>query len=214
MNMKLIQKRIFKGTREFEILDDAVCIRIKGLLKEEKMTVGLSMLNPEPVVNGSELEFHGHANRGPLVSLFLNKPNTEEFNAFVDQLKQRSLGEGNPFAGAKAESTESSRPEGLGWNVYEEPPELEEFDETRATISFQPVNAERLASDIIMLKTYLDENDIKPLLDSLETLKVEPQNEAAFRETVDAFNDLGINQGAVLTYAPYLSVLLSQSIWS
>ena len=65
-----------------------------------------------------------------------------------------------------------------------------------------------------MLKTYLDENDIKPLLDSLETLKAEPQNEAAFRETVDAFNDLGINQGAVLTYAPYLSVLLSQSIWS
>ena len=59
MTMKLIQKRFLKGTREFEILDeDAVYVRIKGLLKEEKLTVSLSMLNPEPVVNGSELEFY------------------------------------------------------------------------------------------------------------------------------------------------------------
>ncbi|NIQ09905.1 MAG: hypothetical protein GWN55_13830, partial [Phycisphaerae bacterium] len=56
--MKLVQKRFFKCVRQFEIIDDAVYARIKGLLKEEKLTVGLFMLNPEPVVNGSELEFH------------------------------------------------------------------------------------------------------------------------------------------------------------
>ena len=79
-------------------------------------------------------------------------------------------------------------------------------------MSFPPVIAERVDDDITMLKTYLDEDAIKPLLDSLETLKVEPQNEAAFQKMVDAYNDLGVNTGAVLTYAPYLKALLSQSI--
>jgi hypothetical protein len=63
-----------------------------------------------------------------------------------------------------------------------------------------------------MLKTYLDEDDIKLLLDSLETLKAEPEDEAAYQKMLDAFNDLGIQQGAVLTYAPYLKVLLSKSM--
>ena len=78
--------------------------------------------------------------------------------------------------------------------------------------SFKPVNTERLDNDINMLKTYIDENDIKPLLDSLETLKAEPANEVVFQNMMGAFNDLGIKQGAVLTYAPYLKVLLSQSV--
>jgi hypothetical protein len=78
--------------------------------------------------------------------------------------------------------------------------------------SYKPVNVERLDNDINMLKTYIDENGIKPLLDSLETLKAEPGNEAAFQNMMGAFNDLGIQQGAVLTYAPYLKVLLSQSV--
>ena len=53
---------------------------------------------------------------------------------------------------------------------------------TREKISVQPVNAERLDDDIAMLKTYLDEDDIKLLLDSLETLKAEPEDEAALSE--------------------------------
>ncbi|MGD9000108.1 MAG: hypothetical protein PVF75_06815 [Granulosicoccaceae bacterium] len=210
--MKLVQKRFLKDSREFEIIDDAVYVRIKGLLKEEKLTVGLSILNPEPAVNGSELVFYGRYKSEPLLSLFLNKPNTREFNAFVDTLKQRVSGEDNAFAGAESASPETSQPEAPGWNVYEEPPEFDEPDETRERISFQPVNAERVDADITMLKTYLDEGDIKPLLDSLETLKAEPQNEAAFRKVMDTYNDLGFNQGAVLTYAPYLKVLLSKSM--
>ena len=212
MTIKLIQKRFFKGTREFEIIDDAVYVRMKGLLKEEKSTVGLSILNPEPVVSGSELEFHGRTKREPLLSLFINNPNAEKFNTFVDALKQRVLGEDNAYAGVEEVSSETSRSEALAWNVYEEPPEFEEDDETRGRISHQAVNAERLDNDITMLKTYLDEDDIRPLLDSLKALKEEPQNEAAFQKMVDAYNDLGIIQGAVLTYAPYLKVLLSESI--
>ncbi|MGD8743700.1 MAG: hypothetical protein PVH46_09775, partial [Granulosicoccaceae bacterium] len=130
-------------------------------------------------------------------------------NAFVETLKQGISG-----AGVEAVSPESSQPEAPGWNVYEEPPEFGESDEARENISFQPVNAERVDADITMLKTYLDEADIRPLLASLETLKAEPQNEAAFQKVMDAYNELGFNQGAVLTYAPYLKVLLSQSIWS
>ena len=212
MTIKLIQKSLLKGTREFEIIDDAVHVRMKGLIKEEKLAVGLSILNPEPMVNGSELEFHDRYKGHLLLSLRLNEPNAEEFNTFVDALKQSALGKGSPVAGVETASPEASRSEALARNVYEEPPEFEESDETRERASFQPVNAERLAGDIAMLKTYLDENDIKPLLDSLDTLKAEPDNEAAFQKVVDAFNDLGSNTGAVLTYAPYLKVLISQTI--
>lgn len=214
MTIKLVQKSFLKGTREFEIIDDAIFVRIKGLLKEEKLTVSLSMLDPEPVLNGSELDFHGLTRRGPLLSLFLNKPNAVEFNAFVDTLKQRILGEDNAFASVEAVSPETLRPEAPGWNVYEEPPEFEQSDDTRDQISFLPVDVERLDDDISMLKTYLNEDDIRPLIDSLETLKDEPQNEAAFQKMVDAYNDLGTSQGAVLTYAPYLKILLSKSFWS
>ena len=212
MTMKLVQKRFLKGTREFEIIDDAVFVRIKSLFKEEKLTVGLSTLDPEPVINGSELEFYSNYKGRPVLSLLLNKPNAEEFNTFIDTLKKEITGEDNTFASVEDDSSVTKRSEALARNVYEEPPEFEESVDTREKMSVQPVNTERLDSDITMLKTYLDEDDIKLLLDSLETLKAEPEDEAAYQKMLDAFNDLGIQQGAVLTYAPYLKVLLSKSI--
>ena len=211
MTMKLVQKRFLKGTREFEIIDDdAVYVRIRGLLKEEKLTVSLSMLNPEPVVNGSELEFYSDYKGRPVLSLLLNKPNAVEFNAFIDTLKKKIIGEDDTFASVDDDSPDTKRSEALARNVYEVPPEFEESDDTREKISFQPVIPERLSEDISMLKTYLDEDDIKPLLDSLEMLKAEPEDEAAYRKMLDAFNDLGIKQGAVLTYTSYLKVLLTR----
>ena len=212
MTMKLVQKSFLKATREFEIIDeDTVYLRIKGLLKEEKVTVSLSMLNPEPVVNGSELEFYSDYKGRPLISLLLNKPNAEEFNAFVDTLKKEIIGEDDIFSSVD-DFADEKRSEALARNVYEEPPEFEESADAREKVSVLPANVERLDDDIGMLKTYLDEKDIKLLLDSLETLKAEPEDEAAFQKVLDAFNDLGIIQGAVLTYAPYLKVLLSQSL--
>ncbi|WP_126455811.1 hypothetical protein [Sulfuriflexus mobilis] len=205
--MKLVQKRFLKGSREFEIVDDTVYVRIKSLFKEQKLTVDLSTLDPEPVINGSELAFYSPHKGRPVFSLLLNNPNAEKFNAFVDALKQKITGEDS----AETVSPETAQ-SALARNVYEEPPEFVESDNAQNEISFQPVNAERLDNDITMLKTYLDEKDIKPLLDSLETLKAEPQNEAAFQKMMDAFNDLGINQGAVLTYATYLKVLASKSV--
>ena len=213
MTMKLVQKSLLDGSREFEIIDDeTLSVRIKRLLKEEKLTVSLSMLNPEPVVKDSELEFYSDYKGRPVLSLLLNKPNAEEFNAFIDTLKKKIIGEDDIAASVVDDSVDEKVSEALARNVYEEPPLFEGRTDTPDLTSVLPVNAERVADDITMLKTYLDEEDVKPLLDSLQTLKAEPENEAAFREVLDAYNVLGIKQGAVLTYAPYLKVLLSKSM--
>ena len=205
MSMKLVQKHFLKGSREFEIVDDAVNVRIKAPFKEEKLTVMLTILNPEPVVNSPFLEFHSRVKCGPLLSLLLDKPNTEEFNAFADELKRRAREEYNAFAGLKA----GSKPEGLAGNVYEEPPDFDEPAKNRSAKTGKPVSVANVDSAIQMLKQHLDDAEIEPLLTALEALKENPENESCFDQLVKAFDDLGPRQGAVLTYAPYVSVLLS-----
>lgn len=206
MTMKLVQKRFLTGTREFEIAEDAVNARIKPLFKEEKLTsVALKILNPEPVVNGSYLEFHSRVKCGPLLSLFLNMPNVEEFNAFVETLKQRALGEYNAFAGIKT----SSQTAGLAANVYDEPPEFEELDQNRLRSKGKSVDAAQVDSAIRLLERYLVSEDVKPLLSALEALKDNPQDESCLLHVVNVFSDLGPHQGAVLTYAPYIGILMS-----
>ena len=97
--MKLIQKSLFNGTQEYELLDDEVRVRIKSLFKQKELTVTLAILNPEPVINGSRLEFHSRVKCGPLMSLYLDKPNAKEFNAFVEALKEKAQKEFDAFAG-------------------------------------------------------------------------------------------------------------------
>lgn len=205
MTTKLIQRQFLKGIREFEIVDDVINVRIKTLFNREKSTVSLTSLNPDPVVNKQYLEFHGRDRSVPLVSLFLSKPNPEEFNAFVETLKQRVLEEYSAFAGGNA----GSHPAGLGGNVHHEPPEGEESDQIRLRGNAEFVDAARIGDAIRMLETYLVAEDIKPFLSALAALKAEPENEACLTQVVNAFNDLGPMQGAVLTYAPYISILLS-----
>lgn len=206
MTMKLIQKRFLKGTREFEITDDVVNVRIKPPFKaEDKLTVPLDILNPDPVVNGSYLEFHSRVKCGPLLSLFLNSPNAEEFNTFVGTLKQRALDKYSAFAGIRTASQTS----GLAANVYDEPPEFEEFDHNQLRRKEKPVDSAEVGSAIQMLEKYLESEDIKPVLSALEALKDNPQDESCLLQVVNAFNDLGPQQGAVLTYAPYIGSLMA-----
>jgi len=73
----------------------------------------------------------------------------------------------------------------------------------------QPVKVADIDIALNMLKRYLDTQEISALLSALETLKIEPQNEAYQIEVINVFNDLGILQGAVLTYAPYLNIFVS-----
>lgn len=205
MTSKLVQKRFLKGSRVFEIVGDFVYVRLKSPFKEEKLTLGLSTIDPEPVVTESELEFHGRARTGPLLSLLRDNPNAEEFIAFVSTLKQRVLEEYSAFAGHDA-SDPAPAP---GGNLHDVPPEFEESH--RPSSSKEPIDIDvaRLDHAIRELQSYLLAEDAKPFLAALAALKAEPENESCFEEVVRTFNDLGFTQGAVLTYAPYIGILLS-----
>ena len=207
MTTRLKQKHLLKGTQEFEIVDDMVKVHIKTPFREaESLTVMLTVLYPEPVINKSRLEFVSRVNREPLISLFLAKPNAEEFNAFVNTLKQRAEAEFNAFAGLKS----ASQPDMLAGNVHDEPPEFDDASGTPDAAKIkQQVDVNRLDETIDMLTQHLDPQDIKALLAALQALKEDPQNESLIMQLVDEFNALGSYQGAVLTYAPYLSILLA-----
>ena len=71
------------------------------------------------------------------------------------------------------------------------------------------VRPDDIDSSIQMLQQYLEVECIEPLLDALQALKEEPGSESRRGQLVAAFNSLGPQQGAVLTYAPYVGILLS-----
>lgn len=97
--MKLVQKHLLKDTREFELREDDVLVRIKTPFNQKELSVPLAILNPEPEINGSELDFHSRVKCGPMFSLYLNKPNTADFEAFVAAVKAKAAKEYNAFAG-------------------------------------------------------------------------------------------------------------------
>jgi len=75
------------------------------------------------------------------------------------------------------------------------------------------INAEHIESSIAMLKRYVHDDDIAPLIDVLESIKAAPRDEALLDQLSDVFDGLGLLQGVVLTYAPYLSTLLSKGLF-
>ena len=75
------------------------------------------------------------------------------------------------------------------------------------------IDAEHIETSITMLKRYVGEEDIAPLIDVLESISAAPGNEALLDQLSDVFDGLGLLQGAVLTYAPYLSTLLSDDLF-
>lgn len=202
MVTRLVQKHLFKDTLEFELIDDTVNIHCKSLFKaDESLTVMLAVLNPEPVISKSRLEFTSRVNNEPLMSLYLAKPNANEFNAFVNLVKQRAQDEYNKFAGMK-----SAAPLG---NSFEEPPEFEDSNGSVSARQTAPVSAEGVENAIRMLTEYLDSAELSSFLAALEALRTDPQNQACLSRVATEFEALGSNQGAVLTYAPYISILLS-----
>ena len=100
MNIKLIQKHLLYGRREFELRDDIVKVKIDSLIDENKnFEVELAMINPEPIISKTRIEFHSRVKCRPLLSLYLNKPNKEEFNTFVEAIITKAKMEYNSFAG-------------------------------------------------------------------------------------------------------------------
>lgn len=206
--MKLVQKQFLRGSREFEVLDDMVYVQIKSFMKEEKLSVGLSTLDPEPVIADKELVFNNRNHGRAALSLLLDIPDAKTFNSFVNSLKHKIIGE---LTGVMpSESENNGSPQTLGWNVYDEPPAFDNEADEKEKASFKPVYPEGVEQDISMLKTYMNPAEIQAMLDALEELKAEPNNELVFEKVLKAFDELGFYQGAVLTYAPYLKVLLSR----
>ena len=72
-----------------------------------------------------------------------------------------------------------------------------------------PVDADKLETCLWMLRANLDSPELEPLIAALEALKQSPGDQVRLDRVKAAFNELNILQGAVLTYAPYMSVLLS-----
>jgi len=205
MNTRLIQKHILKGTREFEIVEDQVNICVKSRFKDsEKLSVTLAVLNPEPVINKTTLDFVSRVNGEPLLSLLLSQPNVDEFNNFVNSIKQKAQEEYNAISGISVISNASS----LNGNLSEEPPEFSEHT-SADIIKHKKVSIEGLDNAINMLQTYVNNEEIQPLIAALESLKLSPQDHSKLVKVANVFNDLGSNQGAVLTYAPYIAIMLS-----
>jgi len=206
MSTKLIQKHLLKGTTEYEIFDDHIAVRAKSKFskEDETLTVTLAVLNPEPVITRTHLEFVSRVNGEALLSLALSKPNVTEFNDFVNTLKQRALVEYNAISGISVETHAGA----LNGNLYEEPPEFGEH--SLAEISkTKKVSVEGVENAINMLKTYVNNEDIHPLITALESLKQAPQDHSKLVDVATVFNELESCQGAVLTYAPYITVMLS-----
>lgn len=86
---KLIQKDPDRGTREFELVDDAIEYRISSPFGSEELSVVLSVLSPEPVVDGSMMYFLSEVNREALIKLFVDLPDADTFARFVSTVKLR-----------------------------------------------------------------------------------------------------------------------------
>lgn len=198
---------MLKGTTEYEIFDDHIAVRVKskfGQTDSETLTVTLAVLNPEPVITRTHLEFISRVNGEALLSLALSRPNVTEFNNFVNTLKQRALAEYNAIAGLSV----GAEPSPLNGNIYEEPPEFDEI--SPADISkAKSVSVEGVENAINMLEKYVNNEEIQPLIAALVALKLAPQDHSKLVEVAAVFNELGSSQGAVLTYAPYITIMLS-----
>ncbi len=206
MSIKLTQNYLLKPTHEFEVDDDQINIRIKSRYKEEMLSVTLAVLNPEPVITKTHLEFVSRVNGEPLVSLALSKPNVAEFNDFVNKVKEKALEEYNSISGINV-VTKSAE---LNNNSFQEPPEFSEHSPADIS-SAKKVDVASIKHSINMLKTYVDNEDIKPFISALESLQQAPQDHSKLVDVATIFDKLETSQGAVLTYAPYIILMLSDN---
>ena len=71
----------------------------------------------------------------------------------------------------------------------------------------------KIDASIEGLKAFVKDESIEPLISVLEALKQDPNNETLLLQLSDTFKALGIIQGAVITYAPYISLLLTYDLF-
>ena len=76
------------------------------------------------------------------------------------------------------------------------------------------IDVERIEESIQMLKTYVNDPSIAPVYVLLDALKNDPQDGTLVDQLAETLNSIGIVQGAVLTYAPYVAILVSGATFS
>jgi hypothetical protein len=81
---------------------------------------------------------------------------------------------------------------------------------TKITKNVEPA---KIDASVEALKKFVKDASIDPLIFILEALKQDPNNESLLLQLSDTFKALGIIQGAVITYAPYISLLLSYDLF-
>ncbi len=206
MSTKLTQKHLFKATQEFEIVDDHIDICIKSIFKKDKQetfTITLAVLNPEPVITRTQLEFVSRVNGEPLISLALSKPNVAEFNDFVNTLKQMALAEYNSISGINVKTKPNTHLFDREPLEFSDPPSPVDISKAKK------IDVASIQNSIKMLETYVHYDEIKPLITALESLKLAPQDHSKLIDVATVFDKLESSQGAVLTYAPYIILMLS-----
>lgn len=195
MTTRLTQKHLLKGVQHLEIVESELTVRRKTPFRPAvNLRIPLAVLNPEPLPGEAVVSFASRASGQVLVSLTVGKPDERTFNDFVNELKSRVL------------SAAGGVPEG---NVQDAPPELDDDHEPISVRIRQQVNRDELDQAIGMLRSYVTDARVAPFIEALENLKADPGDEARRIEVARLFDGLGIGQGAVLTYAPYLGFLLS-----
>ena len=75
------------------------------------------------------------------------------------------------------------------------------------------IDVKKIEISIRLLNEYVKDSSIEPLLSVLEAIKNDPDNKSLLTEFSDTWRSLGITQGAVLTYAPYISTLISDDLF-
>ncbi len=87
----------------------------------------------------------------------------------------------------------------------------EDFGKLAADNRNSAITRDQVETTIHMLETHLDTNTISELLSALRGLADAPEDRKQLHGVVDAFHSLGIQQGQVLTYAPFFNTLLSST---
>lgn len=75
------------------------------------------------------------------------------------------------------------------------------------------LNVAYLDDAITMLTTYANEPSLEPLISILEALKQDINNDSLLIQLTDAWRNLGVLQGTVLTYVPFFYTLIPDDIF-
>jgi len=75
------------------------------------------------------------------------------------------------------------------------------------------VDVARIEESIQTLNQYVTDENIEAVMLVLEALKKTPEDESLVEQLAESLDTIGITKGAVLTYAPYARILVSQNLF-